>query len=108
MTELFYYIQAKENYQALIGDYTLLIETYRKIISNNDSYHKTLSNKCNNILKDNMLFQNMIINYSQTISDLNSYILLLNIRINEIYSLQLENPEINCHEYTLCNKDGDT
>lgn len=95
MAELFYYNQAKENYQSLIDEYTSLIEIYRNIISNNDSYNKTLPHKCNNILKDNILFQNMIINYSQTISDLNSYILLLNIRINEMSSLQLENPEIN-------------
>ena len=63
---MFYYIQLKTQYQKLIGEYNLLIETYRELIVNNEEFTNMDNTKSQNInyediIKDNILFHQMII-----------------------------------------------
>lgn len=88
MTEMFYYIQLKTQYQKLIGEYNLLIETYRELIVNNEEFTNMDNNKSQNInyediIKDNILFHQMINDYTRIVSGLQTYISLLDVKIKE-------------------------
>ena len=83
MTELFYCIEVKTNYENLIIKYNSLIDTYREIISNNENYYNKI-NGCHTMMVDNTLFQNIISDYLRTLSGLQSYIFVLNNRIREL------------------------
>ena len=94
MTDLFYYSEVKRKYQTLVSHYTMLIDTYRDIICNNENYirlnlHNVSPETSTTMTVDNALFQQLINDYTHTISGLNSYVSLLDMRIREM-SISME------------------
>jgi len=92
MDELFYYTEMKTKYQALIDSYRSIIKTYNDIIVDNESFlnlkiQKTTSISYIGNVKDNILFQHIIADYLRTINGLESYLIVLDAKIDELTEL---------------------
>jgi len=101
MADIFYYTEVKTRYNTLVSHYTMLINTYREIICNNENYirinfHNISQETSTTMTVDNALFQQLINDYSHTICGLNSYVSLLDARIREMTNDCCDNKNNAC------------